>query len=213
MGEQGQRLLQHLVPECPHCAHRHRFALLIGPDNEPLLFAGTQEVPVQLVCPETRQSFEGRITIGSNEQFLRIADPFAADHSFAAAEADPELAEWIRSSRQTSTEYCKTMLTASSAGVPVHFAVLQYLDISGRTGGWTTRAAALPALLYVLAAAAFALAQRPRLVQLADTSAAAFATLRRTTLRRIDRLARWGTTLFLLGSVGAFLVFAILLGR
>ncbi|MEV0037093.1 hypothetical protein [Streptomyces sp. NPDC050804] len=171
---------------------------------------------VQLLCPETRRSFESRITIGSNERFLRIADPHAADHVTGATPtdtADTEPAEWTRSSRQTATEYCRTMLTASSGAVPVHFALLQYLNVSALNGGWTARWAAVPALFFVLAAAAFALAQRPRLVQLADSSAAALDVLRRSTLRRIDRLARWGTTLFLMGTAGALVAFVALLGE
>lgn len=214
---QGERLVAHRVPECPLCARSHRFALLVGPRRDPLVFAGMQDVTVPLICPETRGSFESRISIGSNEQFLRIADPFAAGHTAAAAgssavEEDPEAAEWMRASRQTAVEFCRAMLTASCGAVPVHFAVLQYLKVSGNTGSWAARAAAVPALLFLLAAAAFALAQRPRLVQLADTSPAAFAALRHATLLRIDRLARWGTALFLLGCAGAVAAFAALLG-
>jgi hypothetical protein len=217
-----ERLFAHRVPECPHCGHRHRYALLIGPrqeKQEPLLFAGRQEVTIRVLCPETRKSFETRITIGSGEQFLRIADPFV-DHASddhlplaTADEIDPELAEWMRSSRQTALEYCRTMLTTSTGAIPVHFAVLQYLDVSTIAARWTARAAAAPSLCFVLAAGAFALAQQPRLVQVADGSADSFAALRRMTLRRIDRLARWGTALFLLGIVGALIGFVALLGR
>jgi hypothetical protein len=208
-----ERLLGHQVQVCPHCGRRHRFALLIGPRQEPLLFAGTQEVTVRLMCPRTRRTFEDRITIGSGEQFIRIADPFVDDDTSqvvnSAAAPDAELDEWMRSSRQTATEFCRTMLTASSAAIPVHFAVLQYLDSSGIQGSWAVRTAAVvPALSFLLATAAFALAQRPRLV---NATTGAFAELRRDTLRRLDRLSRTGTALFLLGTAGSLIAFASLI--
>lgn len=221
-----ERLLAHRVTDCPHCGRRHRYALLIGPRQEkdpPLVFAGRRDVTISVLCPETRNSFETRIVIGSDEQFLRIADPYAdADADGGTGtdlpaagtdEVDPDLTEWMRSSRQTALEYCKTMLTTSIGAVPLHFAVLQYLGAATIAAGWAARAAAAPALLFVLAAAAFALAQRPRLVEITDGSAGSFAALRRRTLRRIDRLARWGTGLFLLGIIGALVAFATLLGK
>lgn len=239
MANPRERLLAHQVDACPRCGRRHRYALLVGPREGPLLFAGLREVTVPLRCPRTGQGFDSRVSIGSSEQFLRVADPHAADEEGepAALSADvtnapsvgvvggaagpvaappsesSEVAEWLRTSRQTATEYCRTMLTASSGAVPVHFAVLQYLDVSARSGGWAARCAALPAVFFVLAAAAFGTAQRPRLVQLADDLPAGFDALRRKTLQRIDRLARWGTALFLAGTAGALIAFTALLGR
>ncbi|MFD9064766.1 hypothetical protein ACFVZ3_24955 [Kitasatospora purpeofusca] len=209
-------------------------------DGGTLLFAGGQTVTVELTCPRTWETFEDQIVIGTEERFLRIADPWItmprqgalqAQHEPPSTEggaetaaaapaepppvatggtADPEFAEWARMSRQTGIEYCKAMLTASSAAIPVYFAVLQYMNLATVKEHWASRLAAAPAVLFLLAAAAFALAQRPRLVH---ATAQSFAEVRGDSLRRLGRFSQVGTGLFLLGSLGALIAYSVLAGR
>jgi hypothetical protein len=158
-------------------------------------------VTVNLLCPRTRKAFSSDISIGTNEQFLRIADPFADSQP---RPADDELAEWVRGSRQAATEYSRALLTTASAAIPIHFSVLKYLGMTTGSdlGG---KLAAVPAALYLVAAMIFAFAQRPRLVR---ATAESFTELREATLRRANRLATAGTALFLAGTAGSLAAFA-----
>ncbi|MGH3756888.1 hypothetical protein [Actinophytocola sp.] len=162
------------------------------------MFAGNQETTITLLCPRTRKQYSGQIVIGSNERFIKIADPFAQTEPDAADEPDAEYEAWAAASRRTALDYSRSMLTASSAAIPVYFAVLDYL---GQANGF----AAIPGVLFLIAAAAFAIAQRPRLQA---TSRTTFAETRARALRRINGLATSGTALFLLATAGSVATFA-----
>lgn len=218
MNQSPYRLQGHEISACPHCQQRHRYALQIAVQEGVLLFAGTRATTVQLICPRTNEPFAAEIVVGTNEEFVRIADPFAAQGApveqrlpdvTAAHDAvpDPEFAEWARSSRQTAVEYCRGMMTAASAAIPVHFAVVQYLGIDHSTH-LLLRLAAIPAGVFLLSAAAFAVAHRPRLVSVA---AGEFGQVRARSLRRLNRLMTAGSALFLTATAGSLAVFAALL--
>jgi hypothetical protein len=209
MDHSPHRLQGHEVAECPRCGERHRYALQIGTGTGTLIFAGTKEVTVELICPRTGQRFPAEIIIGTNEEFVRIADPFAAKAPPAQdpPAEDPEYAEWTRASRQTAVDYARGMLTAASAAIPVYFAVVQYLGVD-HASRVLVRLAVLPAAAFLVSATVYAVAHRPRLVRVPPDG---FAEIRTRTLRRIDRLITLGTALFLLATAGALAVFAALL--
>jgi hypothetical protein len=225
MDQSSYRLQGHEVNACPHCQQRHRYALQIGVREGTLVFAGTRAVTVELICPRTREPFPAEIIIGTNEEFIRIADPFASKaappvdpvshpepvaatvHPSSPAPVDPEFAEWARASRQTAVEYCRGMLTAASAAIPVYFAVLQYLGVEHASRP-LVRLAVLPAVLFLLSATVFAVGHRPRLVTVPTDD---FDQVRTRTLRRLNRLITIGSALFLAATAGALAVFADLL--
>jgi hypothetical protein len=221
MDQSPYRLQGHEVSACPLCGQRHRYALQIGAREHTLIFAGTRAVTVELICPRTRQPYPAEIIIGTNEEFLRIADPFASTAAAPVEPAppitpvavpadgatDPEFAEWARASRQTAVEYCRGMLTAASAAIPVYFAVLQYLGVDHATRV-LVRLAVVPAVLFLLSATVFAIGHRPRLVRVPTGD---FGQVRTRTLRRLDRLITLGSALFLAGTAGSLAVFAVLL--
>jgi len=85
------------------------------------------------------------------------------------------------------------MLTAATGAIPVYFAVLKYLGSEAAYTSWFARIAALPPILFLVAAVMFALALRPRF---ALVPLAAFAEFRATRLRQLNALMLTGLALF-----------------
>jgi hypothetical protein len=131
-------------------------------------------------------------------------EPAAAAAKPPATSTDAEYAEWIKSSRTTALDFCKTMLTASTGAIPVYFAVLKYLGTESASGSWFGRVAAIPPLLFLSAAIVAALALRPRFALVAPGD---FGEFRAGRLRQLNRDLLIALTLF----SGGVLI-AILLG-
>jgi hypothetical protein len=151
-----------------------------------------------------------------NEEFVRIADPFAskAAPSVQQVTAPTGAVPESRVRRMDAGvpadrgRVLPGMLTAASAAIPIYFAVLQYLGVDHAAIHLLVRLAVVPAVLFLLSATVFAVAHRPRLrsVPVGD-----FGQIRARTLRRLDRLIALGSALFLTATAGSLAVFAALL--
>jgi hypothetical protein len=135
---------------------------------------------VTLTCPRQERPFEGSVLIPAHydESVSRVEVEAVTDAAVdgrplstagavappAADWVDEELKEWRKNTVATQRAFATTMLTTSSGGVAIYFAVLKYL-------GWEQAnfsaplvvLTVLPPALFLLAAMAFALALRPSL--------------------------------------------------
>lgn len=184
-----------------------------------------------LKCPRRNRLFDAELLIpaGLGEEvdsveIETIAAEAPADGQAQAGEsqAEPtttepqrdwvadELAEWRKSSAATLRTYATTMLTTSSGGVPVYFAVLKYLGWEQADfGAGLVAVSVLPPALLFLAALAFTLALRPSLST--NLEPQDYLSLRNHRLTQMYQRASIGTLLFGSALVIAIAVFAIVM--
>jgi hypothetical protein len=206
------RSLTHEVLKCPRCGRPHAFLLSVRskPVKVPL-FGGTGSTPgIAFTCPDTQEIFVEVVPDPPDGEIIGLSDgtqPTAA--SAVASAPDADFAEWTKTSRSVAIDFCKTMITAASASIPLYFAVLKYVGVEAMTGSWFARLGLLPPALFLASTVVFAVGLRPRLAWIDERDFAAFRARR---LVGLDRLIVAGLTLFALGAVVAIgLTFAALL--
>jgi hypothetical protein len=135
---------------------------------------------VTLMCPRLERPFEGSVLIPAHydesvswvevhavtDATLDGPPPPTSDEVAppAANWVDEELKEWRKNTVATQRAFATTMLTTSSGGVAIYFAVLKYLDWEqANFSAPLVVLTVLPPVLFLLAAMAFALALRPSL--------------------------------------------------
>lgn len=120
-----------------------------------------------------------------------------SDYDTAVNAADPVLEQeynnWVTGSAGTAREYCRTMLTTALSAIPVFYAVLQYLGFGGVAHGVGRLVGLVPPVLFLLSAALFVAALRPRanLVSRGD-----FAAWRAQRFAEMNRWIRAATAVF-----------------
>ena len=199
------RRINHEIAECPHCGERHVFSVLVRLRGQPVMLFGGPGGPSLLAftCPRTKKVISAAVPDPPNAE---IVGPAEDDRTVPELESEPasetatlpsaaeqEYADWIKASRATAIDFCKTMLTAATGAVPVYFAVLKYLGADAVGGSWFSRVGAVPPLLFLAAAIVLALALRPRLGWIQETDFASFRTRR---LRQLNRDILVGLALF-----------------
>jgi hypothetical protein len=201
----------HAVAACPHCGQQHEFPILLrlaAPSAmaEPL-FGGPGHgeaagVMVAFTCPVTRGIINEAV---APPMGMDVIGPDAAD---PAAPANPpgsisppslpsqsEYAEWVKTSRAIAIDFCKSMLTAATGAVPLYIALMTYLG-QAKGGAIIASLRVLPPLLFLAAAASYALALQPRF---GLVTADAFAAFRRRRLEQLNRCMLIGSALFGIG--------------
>lgn len=206
----GLRRIPQEIAECPHCGERHVFSVLVrvrgaGAEAVPLFGGPSGGATLAFTCPNTHKLISASVPnppdgdiIGPDDPNQAAADsePVAVPEPAPPTAAEQEYADWIKASRTTAVDFCKTMLTTATGGVPVYFAVLKYLGAEAVGGSWFSRIGALPPLLFLAAAIVFALALRPRF---ASVKPADFADFRTARLRQLNRDILAGLALFAAG--------------
>ena len=236
MPDTAEHLRGHSVTVCPHCADRHDYALLVeAAASATLVFGGAGHVvEVGLRCPTLGALFTSQVTLANNEELVRVVSSGSAAGgsagSFggpaagsgdgaaaptAAAPLEPtrppeaaDFAEWVKSSRATALDFAKTMLTASSAAIPVYFAVLKYLGAEKLADSTSGRISVLPPIVFLLAVAIFAAGLRPRLAAVTPDD---FVRFRADRMRQLDRYVSAGLIAFVVALLLASIVFAVAL--
>jgi hypothetical protein len=206
MPDVAERVRGLSVAACPRCGGRHDFALLIkGPTAGTLVFGGaTSSIEIGLSCPVDGAPFTSQLELANNEEFVGLANT-AGDVEVKAPPEAADFGDWIKTSRAAALDFAKTMMTASSAAIPVYFAVLKYLGSEKLADSPLGRVSVLPPVLFLLAVAIFAVALRPRL---AEVSATDFADFRAQRLRRLDRFVTGGLIAFVSALFLSLVVFA-----
>ncbi|GAB2658907.1 hypothetical protein GCM10009743_38930 [Kribbella swartbergensis] len=207
---------------CPHCSQApHDYAVVL--QRKPLVFGGgSDQVTIAVLCPVTGMPIETTIVVPNNEQFERVVLPGQGDRAEEGdgiKPADPspvsgdrdaeEYAEWVTASRTIGLDFGKTMLTTSSGAVAVYFAVLKYLGTSELSRSFSGVLSVLPPVLFLLAAAVFAAALRPKLAPVGEADFVAFRDHR---LRQLGNFLTAGSALFGAAMALALCVYADALG-
>lgn len=187
-----------------------------------------------ITCPRKQEVFEGELSIPAeyNESVRRVQIESVTDASedtpqtmSPSGEADPpsdalaaqavgdwvdeELKEWRKTTVATQRTYATTMLTASSAGVAVYFAVLKYLGWEQADFGTPLVVLTVaPPILLLAAAVAFALALRPSLTYVERSEYAEFRALR---IGQMHARATAGTVLYVTALLLAVVTFILVL--
>ena len=223
---------------CTVCGAQHVLHGVARLVRQPIAFGGggdrSDEVAtgapwtLGLTCPRRGRSFEGSVLVPVRDDEAvsaidveRVRDPQvdgspSPEAPVAAAVAPPaadwlghELAEWRKNTVATHRAFATTMLTTSSGGVAIYFAVLKYL-------GWEQADFAtslvvlsvLPPALLLFATIAFALALRP---SLSYVDRAEFAEFRAHRIAEIHSRITAGTVLYVAALLVAIAVFLAIL--
>jgi hypothetical protein len=199
------------VDSCPKCGEAHTYKLKVI-QNEILIFGGGKDCTlITFVCPKTNQSFKKEIPNPPHGEIIGLASSSEIDYGRSASRIgesplmDAEFFEWIRSSRSTAIDFCKTMIGISVGAIPVYFAVLKFLGFAttkqAQLGLWFV----LPPLVYLIGLIAFVLALRPAFKSVSiDT----FSEFRKTRLINLNRWVTCGTMFFVIATLCAFIIFS-----
>lgn len=159
---------------------------------------------VAFICPRTGELFTVEVQHPPHGEIIGPADaeevtPVAVT-SLAASPGssvlDAEYEDWIKASRSTALDFCKTMLGVTSSAVPVYFAVLKYVGVEKSSGAFASPVAIAPPLLFLLSSIIFSMALRPRLESI---RASQFAEFRRSRFKSLQRLMLFGLATFSAG--------------
>jgi len=206
-------IIDYEVAPCPKCNNAHPFKLKgLAQQAEEIvpLFGGTggteRKSEILFTCPDTKKKFSYSVPEPVGVEIIGLASEadIAAATNVASAPAPvkSEFEEWAKKSRDTALDFCKTMLSASTGGIPVYFAVLKYIGFETIGGAALSKFAILPPVLFLVAAISYVLALRPRHELIAPSDFNAF---RKRRLERLNRLIILGTVIFI-GAVGLAIV-------
>ncbi|WP_229075854.1 hypothetical protein [Actinoplanes sp. DH11] len=169
-----------------------------------------QDWDVEFRCPETGKLFTDRVVL-STRPGARVLS-VRSEPAGSAARPDwreAEVGEWIKSSAGTGRDFCRTMIGAGTAALPLYFAVLKLLGLESAHGGW--RAATLgPPVLFLAATVVFVVALRPALRPI---DVATVEAVREHRLRTMNRAITGGLVLFGMAMAHSLVLFLVLLWR
>ncbi len=213
--EAEERRILHHVTDCPRCGGSHEFPILVRIKvcKKPAvpIFAGEPPTTkLAFICPTTRDVIEVSVPNPSDGEVVGPATADDAptdslqDELLSRGAIEAEYTEWVKVSRATAVDFCKTMITASIGAVPIYFALLKYLGAEAAASSILSRIGGLPPLLFLISTIIFALALRPRLAWVNERGFGEF---------RAARL-KW-LNIYMLGGLAVFaiaIVIAIALG-
>lgn len=202
--EKITKILDYTVSSCPKCGRKHDYKLkaLVNAESAErvVLFGGAAGSEVFFTCSDTNQKFTQLVPNPSGGEITGLATEEDIAHATSVASAQPkpspfegDFAEWIKNSRNTAIDFCKTMLSSSTGAIPVYFVVLKYIGFDKITNTPFARAGILPPIMFLVAAVLFILALRPRFENIAQKD---FATFRARRLTQINRFIIMGTLTF-----------------
>lgn len=203
--ERVATIIDYEVAHCPRCDKAHSFklkALVERKADAPVpVFGGTgdgvRKVEVPFTCPETRKKFSREIPNPADGEIVGPASEEDIAAAARAAAATPpsrgEFEEWEKRSRDVAVDFCKLMLSASTGGIPVYFAILKYAGFERVSNALLSKLAILTPLLLLSAAILYVLALRPRFESILPGD---FSDFRRRRLEQLNRFIIAGTTAF-----------------
>jgi hypothetical protein len=167
-----------------------------GPALRTTTIAFTCPIVESLFTVEVERPAEGEIVGPDSAKEEEVAVPSSPVLAPAASVLSADYAEWIKISRATALDFCKTMLTNAAGAVPIYFAIMKYLGTENIGDKTFSRLGILPPVLFLLSAIIFAIALRPRLQSVRETD---FAQFRSSRLHSLNRFMLMGLTAFALG--------------
>jgi hypothetical protein len=210
------RLIDFEVPKCPRCDSSHRYKLKLlapddrGSDQKVLLFGGGgSKTEVLFNCLEKNISFTYHVPTPADSEVAGVATPaeveIYAKEAVAKSPLTNEFSDWIKNSRAVAVDYCRSMVTTSSAAIPIYFSILKFLGYDGNNEATATRAMVLPPILFFIGAIIFVLALRPSMKGVSESEFSAF---RSSALIRLNRMMLAGTVYFLVAVAFSIVIFA-----
>jgi hypothetical protein len=121
---------------------------------------------------------------------------------------DVVIEEWVKASASTPREFCKAMLTACTAAVPVFFAVMKFLGAETAPVRWLAWSAVIPPILFVCAAITYAMAMQPKYTALTKDE---FVKWHRDRLSYMNAAMKLATWLYGLAMASAIVLFLLAL--
>jgi hypothetical protein len=206
--ERSPTIIDYDVAPCPKCAKTHHFKLK-GLGRQPIeqkvpLFGGSGvgagKSEIMFTCPDTNKKFTWAVPEPTGVEIMGVASE--ADLALvtagppAPAPGKGEFDEWSKKSRDVALDFSKTMLSASTGGIAVYFAVLKYIGFEKIGTTAIAKLSVLPPVFFLLAAILYVLALRPRHELVAPSEFSAF---RQRRLEQLNRFIIAGTTVFLSG--------------
>ncbi|MFF4410353.1 hypothetical protein [Streptomyces sp. NPDC001404] len=153
--------------DCPRCSQTHTLSLLVTVVKRQVRFggpvAGQRHFDIEWTCPNTGEMFAFPVSVEQADD--ESVQAVAVDSEGAAVLPPPSWLEAARGDAQKESlivarDFVATMLTTSLGAAPVYFAVVKYL--TAKRVSPPVWLAIPPAVLFILAAALFALALRPQ---------------------------------------------------
>src|SRR5262249_11718715 len=120
----GLRLIPHEIAKCPHCQQSHVFQLLVrarapAAPGVPEFGGWRGATTLAFTCPVKRRMINVPVPDLPDGEVVGI-DETDRSTTVASSGSGPfvspielEFAEWIKASRTTALDFCKSMLTAS----------------------------------------------------------------------------------------------------
>lgn len=210
------RLIDFEVPRCPRCESTHRYKLkVLSPDEQRgelkvLLFGGAgSKTEVLFTCLEKNTSFSYHVPTPADSEVTGVATDAEVEQFLKEpvikSPLGNEFSDWIKNSRAVAVDYCKSMVTTSSAAIPIYFSILKFLGYDGDNEVTATRALVLPPILFFIAAIIFVVALRPSMKAVNESD---FSTFRSSALLRLNRMMIAGTVYFLVAVGFSIVIFA-----
>lgn len=210
-------ILDYEVAPCPKCNKAHPFKLRglaqRKAEEKVPIFGGTggiegtgRKSEILFTCPDTKKKFSYPVPEPVGVEIIGLASEadiaMATNVASTPSPIQSEFEEWAKKSRDTALDFCKTMLSASTGGIPVYFAVLKYIGFEKIGSTALSKFAILPPVLFLVAAILYVLALRPWYESVAPNDFNAF---RKRRLERLNQFIVWGTAIFI-GAVGLAIV-------
>jgi len=207
------KIIDYEIAPCPKCNKAHPFKLkgLVKQKMEEKvpMFGGTgvtegtvRKSEILFICPDTKEKFSYQVPEPVDIEIIGLASEadiaMAINLISAPSLIKSEFEEWAKKSRDTALDFSKTMLSASTASIPVYFAVLKYIGFQKIGRMALSKFAILPPMLFLIAAILYVLALCPRHELVAPSDFNAF---RKRRLERLNQFIIYGTAIFI-GAVG-----------
>lgn len=225
------------IQTCPKCGKSHDYTLQIhfrikvlffggrSKSSKPLGTSQAKQAPnqweVTLICPQTNEQFAYQVEVTPQraEEIIEVIPMLNQDLPASPAEppvqwlgvdmAQIEAQEWMKSSATNARDFCKTMLTTTTAAIPLFFAVVKYLGSDQLPTSVPKWVSAAPPVLFLLSAAIFVLALHPQAGMAATVQE--FLRFRNERIHWMNKFIWVGTGLFGLGIVVSLFIFGSML--
>jgi hypothetical protein len=223
-----------VVVECSRCSGLHRLDLNVQTRGEVPVFGGGDNAgdrwEVPYTCPITGGRAAATVSVSArlgkrvvgvsairaaaapegtrpSDEVQIIEDEYeSTSEGGTPTLVDVVIQEWVRASASTPRDFCKAMLTACTAAVPVFFAVMKFLGAETAPLRWLAWSGAIPPTLFVCAAITYAVAMQPKFTALTKDEFVKWHHDRLSHMNATMRLATWLYGLAMASTIVLFLL-------
>ena len=161
--EQTTKIIDFELKSCPKCNKAHEYKLKGIVQQKVIekvsLFGGPGAVEgdkhtdeILFTCPETKRKFTQLVPKMEGVEIIGLAskeDIAEAENSTVSSQVKSEFEEWTKKSRETALDFSKMMLSASTGGIPIYFAVLKYIGFEKIGNTSLSQFTIIPPVLFI----------------------------------------------------------------